>query len=225
MKTSLRVPSEFRVFLNYPFDEEFETLAYAMHFAVTAAGLIPICAKDESAPDQLRLEMLVSMISTCRFSIHDFSRYQGEGEKNFARFNMPIEMGMALFYSTFTDQRDHRCAFFVATPHDYQRFASDLAGLDPKHHANDNVLLVTGVYEWLSEVGESFVDARPTVEVQEKYRDYQRELEKIKGSGKDGRSTHHEARELMYTMCSEWGWWDWRNGKFKSLFPRWPLAR
>lgn len=223
--SDLQVPSVYRVFLNYPFDEQFEALAHAMHFAVVAAGLVPVCAMDESAPDRLRLEMLFNMVSTCRFSIHDFSRYKGEGEENFARFNMPLEMGMALFYTFFTQKRGHRCAFFVETSHDYQRFASDLAGLDPKHHNNDDPSLVTGIYEWLREVGQPYAYARPTVEVQEKYQDFKKELEKVKGSGKNGRPTHHEAREVMYTLCARCGWWTWRNDdKFKFLFPEWQIA-
>jgi len=224
MRSNLKALSDFRVFLNYPFDEEFESLAHAMHFAVVAAGLIPACAHDLSVPDRLRLEMLVEMIYNSRFSVHDFSRYKGEGEKNFARFNMPIEMGMALFYSFSTENREHRCAFFVATPHDYQRFASDLAGLDPRLHDNKDLLLVTSVYEWLREVGESYADIRPTVEVQEKYNGFKKELERVKGSGMDGRPTHDETQELMYSMCSECGWWTWRDTKFKASFPVCPLS-
>src|ERR1700730_5083943 len=121
MKSNFKALSDYQVFLNYPFDEEFEPFAIAIHFAVVAAGLIPICAKDVSTPDQFRLELLVDMISNCRFSVHDFSRYKGQGEKNFARFNMPIEMGMALFYAFSTEQREHRCAFFVATRNDYKK--------------------------------------------------------------------------------------------------------
>ena len=224
MKSNLKALSDFRVFLNYPFDDDFHLLAHAMHFAVVAAGLIPTCAHDLSVPDRSRLEMLVEMISNSRFSIHDFSRYKGEGEKNFARFNMPIEMGMALFYSYSTEIREHRCAFFVTTPYDYQRFASDLAGLDPICHDNNDLLLITGVYEWLQKAGESYVDIIPTVEVTEKYEDFKKELEKVKGSGKDGQPTHNEAQELMYSMCSECGWWNWRNTKFKTSFPVFPLS-
>lgn len=224
MKNSLKGLSDFRVFLNYPFDKEFEPLERAMHFAVIAAGLIPVCAKGENSPDTLRLEVLVDLISSCRFSVHDLSRYKGEGEQNFARFNMPIEMGMALFYSIFTNRDEHRCAFFVETPHDYQRFASDLAGLDPKHHANDDLTLVTGVYEWLKQVGEPYVEGRPTVEMREKYCEYRQALEKVNGSGNDGRPTYHEMRELMYSLCSNWGWWNWRGSPFKYLFPKSPLA-
>jgi hypothetical protein len=65
---------------------------------------------------------------------------------------MPIEMGMSLFYAMSNQRRDHRCAFFVATPHDYTEFVSDLAGLDPKCYHNDELLFVTNVYEWLRNV-------------------------------------------------------------------------
>jgi|GEM_PF-1166187 len=218
-----------QVFLNYPFDHEFELLAHAMHFAVIAAGLIPICAKDVNVPDKLRLETLVTTISSCRFSIHDFSRSKGEGEKNLGRFNMPIELGMALFYAYSTEQYGHRCAFFVAASddyqisHEYQRFASDLAGLDPKHY-DDELSLAKSVYEWLREV-QAVLNDISIVGMQRKYQDFQKELERIKGSEKDGRPTHSEAEELMYRMCSMWGWWDWRESKWgKSKFRPLPLS-
>lgn len=95
MRTDL--PSRYQVFLNYPFDEEAEDISNAMHFAVIAAGLLPVCAKDLSTPDRPRLQMLVETIAKCHYSAHDFSRCTGEGPNNLARFNMPVEMGMALF--------------------------------------------------------------------------------------------------------------------------------
>ena len=122
--------SQYQVFLNYPFDKEAEGISLAMHFAVAAAGLLPVCAFDLTAPDRPRLEMLVEAISSCQYSAHDFSRFKGEGEHNFSRFNMPVEMGMGLFHALRTQRLGHRCAFFVSSPHEYRTFASDLAGLD-----------------------------------------------------------------------------------------------
>src|SRR5262249_25480807 len=142
MRTHLSTFKNFQVFLNYPFDAEFEPLAHAMHFAVVAAGLIPLCANDLSVPDRPRLEMLIDAIINCHYSAHDFSRFRGEGDRNLARFNMPIEMGMSLFHALQTQRQEHRCAFFVATPHDHHVFASDLAGLDPKHYDNDEIALL-----------------------------------------------------------------------------------
>ncbi len=219
------VPPLYRVFLNYPFDEAFEPLAYAMHFAVVAAGLVPRCALDITLPDNLRLRDLVSLITSCRFSIHDLSRYKGEGEKNFARFNMPIEMGMALYYTLSTEYREHRCLTIVETEHDYHRYASDLSGLDLKYHSNDDVLMLTTVFDWLRKVKAGRSGVIATAEVREKYQDFKETLERVKGSGGDNKPTHDEAQEVMYKKCLEYDWWDWRtNSVFKDIFPELPLT-
>ncbi len=214
-----------QVFLNYPFDAEFRPLAMAMHFAVVASGLIPVCAKDLSSPDRPRLEMLIEAIVNCHYSIHDFSRPKGAGNNNFARFNMPLETGMALFYALHTQRQMHRCAFFVASPFDYQMFVSDLAGLDPKNYDNDESSLVARVYEWLRDVGKPLINELSTSEVKEKYKEYKIMLNNIKGSGDDGVPTHDEEQELMYKICSECNWWEWREYKLgRSEFPTLPLS-
>src|ERR1051325_9352266 len=140
---------EHQVFLNYPFSDAFEPFANAMHFGIVAAGLIPVCARDLTSPDRPRLEILVKAITDCHYSIHDFSKLKGEGDKNLARLNMTLEMGMALFHALQTQRTFHRCAFFVSTAHEYQVAASDLAGLDPLIYQDDEISLAAGVYEWL----------------------------------------------------------------------------
>jgi hypothetical protein len=137
-----------------------------MSFAVVAGGLLPVCALDLTAPDRPRLEMLVEAIRCCRYSAHDLSRSQGEGPQNFARMNMPIEMGMALFHALYAQRREHRCLFFVPTSREYQFFASDLAGLDPKIHNNDDVRVLIEMYDWLRGIVPlQLFNSRPTVEV------------------------------------------------------------
>jgi len=138
--------------MNYPFDGQFAPLEDALHFPIVAANLLPLCAKDLSTPDRPRLDMLVNAISNCHYSLHELSRAKGEGDANFARMNMSIETGMAMFHALHTQRRDHRCAFFVPGLYDYQKFASDLAGLGPKCHNNDEDTLVRSVYEWLRDV-------------------------------------------------------------------------
>jgi hypothetical protein len=152
MRRSLSQYRRYQVFLNYPYDEQFGQLANAFQFSVVAAGLLPLCARDISSPDHPRLTALVDAISNCEYSAHDLSRYTGEGTANFARMNMPLEMGMALYPALLTQSQEHRCAFFVPTPHDYRAFASDLAGLDPKCHNNDDLTLLVEMYLWLRSV-------------------------------------------------------------------------
>jgi len=214
------------VFLNYPFDPQFSALADAMSFAVVAGGLLPVCAYDLTTPDRPRLEMLVEAIRCCHYSAHDFSRSEGAGPKNFARMNMPIEMGMALFHALHTQRREHRCLFFVPTAHEYKAFASDLAGLDPRVHNNEDTRILTDMYEWLRGVVLSALfNSQPTIDVLDKFEVFKVRKICVKGSGDGGRPSHEEAREVRYQVCGECGWWDWRENRMgKDEFPLIPLA-
>jgi hypothetical protein len=211
MRKDLRLYRTYQVFLNHPFDPDFETLAYAFQFAVVAANLLPVCALDTSFPDHPRLTMLVEAISNCAYSAHDLSRCKGEGAENFARMNMPIEMGMALYPALLTQRQEHRCVFFVPKPHEYHHFASDLGGLDPRCHNNSDLTLVAEMYRWLTDVAPSaHINQVPVTKVQDKYQEFKRTLRMVAGSRSDGSPSHQETREVMYKICEEAQWWDWR---------------
>lgn len=227
MRTNLTAFEDGQVFLNYPFDNEFKPFSHAMHFAVVAAGLIPVCAYDLTAPDRPRLDIIVEAIIRSRYSVHDFSRLRGEGEQNFARLNMPLEMGMALFHALQTQRATHRCAFFIPTSNDYRVAASDLAGLDAIPYEGDELSCVARVYEWLRDGLRSLYTQRvPTITVVEQYRHFVTEMGRIEGSGRNGQLSHDEAQELMFSLCSESGWWDWRDNRSgQAEFPVVPLSR
>jgi hypothetical protein len=226
MRRNLTAYRRHQVFLNFPYDDSYAPLASAMQFGVVSAGLLPVCAKDLTTPDHSRLDMLVDAIANCHYSIHDLSRSSGEGPKNFSRMNMPIETGMALFHALATQRSEHRCAFFVATQHDYQIFASDLAGLDPKCHHNDDLALLSYLYEWLRAVVPSaLMSPQPTIAVQQKFAEYKSTVTRLNGSGAAGLPTHEEAREVMYQVCHQCGWWDWRHTRAGlDEFPILPLS-
>lgn len=215
-----------QVFLNYPFDSEFAPLAQALDFAVVAAGLLPVSALDLSSPDRPRLDMLLEAIALCHYSVHDLSRATGEGESNFVRMNIPLEMGLALYPALTSQRAEHRCAFFVASPHEYKSFAGDLAGLDPRCHNGDPRTALMLMYEWLRAVVPSTIfNSCPTVDVLGRFDSYRTRIALLNGSGDNGSPTHVELRELMYLTCEEIGWWDWRKAKFgQTTFPRLPLA-
>lgn len=226
MQRRLHKYYESQVFLNYPFDDEFRELEHALHFPVVAAGLIPICAKGLSVPDKPRLEMIVEAIKNCHYSAHDFSRLKGEGSENFGRMNMPLEMGMAIFHALETQRNNHRCAFFVSAPHNYSRAISDLAGLDPYCYQNDPKKLVSNTYDWLRRVlpSDRFISAS-TIEIVDKYEEFKITLQSINGGGENGMPTYSESIELMYRICEECGWWDWRGTRDGKLeFPEIPLS-
>jgi hypothetical protein len=226
MRRNLRGYTNFQVFLNYPFDQQFFPLADAMSFAIVAGGLLPVSALDLTTPDTSRLDVLVEAIQNCHYSVHDFSRSDGAGPRNFARMNMPIEMGMALFHAMQTQRHEHRCLFFVPTPHDYKEFASDLSGLDPKVHHNDEGRILIETYEWLRHVVPHAVfNSLPSIDVSDRFKVFKSERQRLRGSGVDGGPSHSESRELMYQLCGQSGWWDWRASRHgKDEFPQVPLS-
>ena len=226
MRDNLDAYRRCQVFLNYPFDCDFESMAQAMHFCVIAGGLIPVCAKDLSVPDRPRLEMLVDAISNCQYSAHDLSRFTGMGDRNLARFNMPLELGMAIFHAVTTSPLGHCYAIFVPTDHDYHAFVSDLSGLDPICYHNDETELLSRMCEWLRRVVQTgaFVD-HATSEIMDRYLEFKQRLSRLRASDCLGLPTHDETQEIMYQVCAECGWWDWRGTKDGvSQFPPVPLA-
>ena len=227
MRSNLAAFRDYQVFLNFPFDADFEDLEIALQFTIVAAGLIPVCAKDISVSDRPRIDLIFNAIRNCQYSVHEFSRNTGEGKQNYARMNMPLEMGMALFQAMDTKWHSHRCAFFVPTSHDHQQFASDLAGLDPPDcHNNDPERFLKSVYKWIeSVVPEGRRTSVPMPDVVEKYHDFCKTLKQIKGSGDNGQASYDETRELMYKICEECKWWDFRETRQgKSEFPTTPIA-
>jgi hypothetical protein len=77
MPRDMRQHPTFQVFLNYPFDDEFAPLAHAMSFAVVAAGFLPVCAYDVTAPDISRLEILVDATAITPFTTCRVQKGQG----------------------------------------------------------------------------------------------------------------------------------------------------
>ena len=225
MQVDLEVLRRYQVFLNYPYDPDYLPFAEALSFGVVAAGMVPITALDLTDPDTGRLEMLVKAITSCHYSAHDLSRCRGEGPDNLARMNMPIEMGMAMFYALSAQRGDHRCAFFVPQGYAYHEYASDLSGLDPLRYDENPASLVASVYDWLRRIGpDGIVSVQPTVAVREAFVEFGHRRDEIDGAGPDQMPSHAEVREVMYQVCAEHGWWDFRKNRIgQARFPEVPL--
>jgi hypothetical protein len=82
-------------------------------------------------PNQGRLETIIGLIEESDFSIHDLSRI--ELSKGIPRFNMPLELGLALYRSRVTRGR-HRVYVFERKAYRAQRSTSDINVIDPKIH-------------------------------------------------------------------------------------------
>lgn len=223
MSRNLTTYSTYQVFLNYPFDDEAYETSISMHFAVVAAGLLPVCARDFPS-GRTRIQMLGDALANCQYSAHDFSRLRGEGDQNLARFNMPLEMGMALYRSLQPHSASHHCAFFVPSPFEYLAAISDLRGLDPLHYQDPNEL-VTETYGWLTKIDRTVVNPRSIAEIQDIYYKFRERLDHVRGGRRDGRANHDESQELMYEVCTEAELWDWRKTKAgQAAFPPTPYT-
>jgi hypothetical protein len=85
-----------------------------------------------------------------RYSIHDLSRCTGEGDENFVRFNMPLELGIAMARRFAGPAPEHDWLVLVPKGHAYLRFISDLAAYDPATHDGSVESVTVAVIAWLA---------------------------------------------------------------------------
>lgn len=100
---------------------------------------------------ETRIEKLYRIIEESRYSLHDLSRTEPDPINQLPRFNMPLELGVFLGAKRFGDehQRQKRCAILDIEQYRFQRFMSDLAGMDIKAHGGDPREMVRHIRDFL----------------------------------------------------------------------------
>ncbi|MEW6347670.1 MAG: hypothetical protein AB1646_01290 [Thermodesulfobacteriota bacterium] len=154
-------PRDKSVFINCPFDDDFRPLFESIVFSILCCGFYPRCAVESTSSALPRIDRILQAITNSKYSIHDLSRCRGEGAANLGRFNMPLELGMAIMAERFPGRKrgyEHDWLLLVPSGHTYQRFVSDLAGYDPMEHDETPQSVVPQVMSWL----ETRPDATPT---------------------------------------------------------------
>jgi hypothetical protein len=138
------------VFVNCPFDRQYQPIFEAVIFTIHACGFYSRCALESGDSDQVRLDKIIRMIGDCELGIHDLSRVDTRGQ--LPRFNMPLELGLFLGAQKFGGKNDRRkaCLILEGERYQYQRFISDLAGVDPAAHFNQPQEAVGAVRKFLS---------------------------------------------------------------------------
>jgi hypothetical protein len=137
------------VFLNIPYDGAFEALYLAYIVGLTQLGLRINAAV--AVPSQGRLSTIIELIEQSDFSIHDLSRI--EASAGVPRFNMPVELGLALYRSHVTGGR-HRVFIFESKRYRAQRSTSDVNGIDPQIHNGTPKGLMSGLRNILRQPGD-----------------------------------------------------------------------
>jgi len=139
------------VFVNCPFDADYQPLFQAIVFTIEDCEFRARCALEVEDSGEVRANKIIRIIKECALGIHDISRTEVNPE-GLPRFNMPYELGLFI-----------GCAVFGAAPHKnkralvldkeryrYDKFLSDIAGQDIQDHGNDVEQLIRKVRNWLA---------------------------------------------------------------------------
>lgn len=140
-----------QVFMNCPFDEEYADMFRACIFVILDSGFIPRCSKEVADGTQLRFAAIFDLIRQCRYGVHDLSRIELDTQSNLPRFNMPFELGV--FYSAkhfgSVTQKRKQCLILEKQQYRYQKFISDISGIDVTAHKNSQKNLILAIRNWL----------------------------------------------------------------------------
>jgi len=147
----LAIPFDRSVFVNCPFDDDFAPILQAIAFCITDLGFIPRLAPENSDNATHRLDRIVHLIHSSRYGIHDLSRCKSAAADEYARMNMPFELGMD-YATRFGADPDHQSKSILVLEHsryDYQKSLSDISGWDISAHNGDHIAAVRIVSAWL----------------------------------------------------------------------------
>ena len=139
------------VFLNCPYDLEYQPLLDAAVLAAICCGFTPRSALESGTVAEPRMARITRAMFESKYSIHDLVRCKGEGDANLARFNMPLELGIAMARRYLARRADERHDWLAMVPagHRYGRFISDLSGFDPVTHDGSERGLALAIVTWL----------------------------------------------------------------------------
>lgn len=167
------------VFINCPFDSEYAPIFEAIVFAVHDAGFRPKCARERLDSSEVRLQKIIDLIRTSRYSIHDLSRTDLDRVTSLPRFNMPLELGIDLGCKAFSSaHRGKSLLIFDSEQYRFQKYVSDIGGQDIHRHGNDARIAVTHVRDWLRT--ESSMNRMPGgTAIYERYVTFRRDLPAI----------------------------------------------
>jgi hypothetical protein len=147
-------PSAIDVFINCPFDQVYAPIFNALIFAIYACGFRARSTRELDDAGQTRIDKLFTLIHECRYGVHDLSRTELDDVHHLPRFNMPLELGVFLGAKRYGSaaQKAKRLLILDTEPFRYQRFVSDLAGMDIHAHGGDPRRALAETRDWLANV-------------------------------------------------------------------------
>jgi hypothetical protein len=141
------------VFINCPFDPDYQPIFRAMVFTIIACGYVPRCALDATDGVEIRISKIAEMLGECERGIHDISRVEIDPYAKVPRFNMPLELGIHIGARLLGEPKHRRKKALVleAERHRYDKSLSDISGQDIEAHGNKPEKVIEIVRNWLAE--------------------------------------------------------------------------
>jgi hypothetical protein len=137
----------------------------ALIFGIYACGFRPRSARELDDGGQTRIEKLYGIIEECRYGVHDLSRTELDAVNQLPRFNMPLELGIFLGAKRYggAAQKAKRLLILDVEQYRYQRFISDLAGMDIHAHGGAPAQALIEMRDWLANVSRRKLPSGATV--------------------------------------------------------------
>lgn len=132
------------IFINCPFDEEYQPLLRALLFAVCYYGLEPKIASTDLDSKSDRLKRIIELMKATRYSIHDLSRMKAKRKGEYYRMNMPFELG--LDYGLCGE--DKLFLIFENNPYRLKIALSDVNGWDVRPHNDKEEDIIMEFRKW-----------------------------------------------------------------------------
>lgn len=145
------VPFERSVFVNCPFDDDYAPIMQAIAFCITVLGFTPRIAPENADGSAARLTRILALIKGSKYGIHDLSRVRVYTPGEYARLNMPFELGLDHGSSQFGQGKLTEKSILVLgeSRYDHQHALSDIAGWDIEAHQGNYERAIRIVRGWL----------------------------------------------------------------------------
>jgi hypothetical protein len=148
------------VFINCPFDAEYQVLLKPLLYTIKIIGLQPRIALERFDSGEVRLNKIQELLEESYYSIHDLSRIKSQDSNEYFRLNMPLELGIDLGCRLYHPDRKYRSKKFLileSEKYSVHKGLSDFGFADCKCHDNDAERITILVRNWFVETGRTNV--------------------------------------------------------------------
>jgi hypothetical protein len=192
------------VFINCPFDRQYQRLFAAIIFTVHECGFFARCAREAEDSGEERIRKIKRIIRECGYGVHDISRVQLDPASGLPRFNMPLELGLYLGAQEYGTgvQKEKRSLVLDTEDFRYQKFCSDIAGQDIRAHGNRPAGVIRAVRRMLATAAGGMARIPGEAKIAQRYAQFRAELPQL------AKGLHAKPPELQFvelrTLAAEW---------------------